>query len=130
MSPDRELFRAWLARASDDLRIAHLALEEDPPITWAAAYHAQQAAEKALKGAIAAGGIAPAPTHDLVALLRAAGAAVDLRAFEEEAELLNEYAVVPRYPEVAQSYPAEDARKAVEAAERIVAGVEDAHEDD
>ena len=52
MKPDnRRLEEAaeWLRHVTDDLRLADLALDAVPPITGLALYHAQQAAEKALK---------------------------------------------------------------------------------
>ncbi|MFN3256808.1 MAG: HEPN domain-containing protein [Ilumatobacter sp.] len=39
----------WLAKAADDRTIAELVLDSDVGIEWAACFHAQQAAEKAVK---------------------------------------------------------------------------------
>ncbi len=41
---------AWLLRAADDLRAADLMLAASPPLAGTAVFHAQQAAEKAMKG--------------------------------------------------------------------------------
>ena len=46
--------REWLERADLDLRLAERALQVPPPLAGGAAYHAQQAAEKALKAFLAA----------------------------------------------------------------------------
>lgn len=40
----------WLAKADDDLRVARVILGGEIGVEWAACFHAQQAAEKALKG--------------------------------------------------------------------------------
>jgi hypothetical protein len=59
--------REWLTRADEDLQVADLAVRAAPPHLGTAAYHAQQAAEKALKGFLTAHGVPFRPTHDLVA---------------------------------------------------------------
>ena len=61
--------REWLDRAELDLRLAERALRIPPALAGGAAYHAQQAAEKALKAFLAAHN-APFPhTHNLSLLL-------------------------------------------------------------
>ena len=53
MPHDPELLaetKAWFVRATADLRAGDLDLGAEPPLTGDAAFHAQQAAEKALKG--------------------------------------------------------------------------------
>ena len=88
----------WLRKALDDLRLAEAAMDigVDPGL---AAFHAQQAAEKALKALLVAYGV-PAPrTHDLWELIDLLGKKTDtsyLRGID--AEELTYYAVEPRYP--------------------------------
>jgi HEPN domain-containing protein len=55
----------WLAIAREDLRVAGACLALDPPARGMAAYHCQQAAEKSVKGLLAAAGMAFRKTHDL-----------------------------------------------------------------
>ena len=53
MAPDPERIRevrSWLEKANDDIRAAGVDLAADPPLTGDAAFHAQQAIEKSLKG--------------------------------------------------------------------------------
>jgi len=53
MQHDPELVaetRAWLAKARADLDVAAFDLTAEPPFATAVVFHAQQAAEKALKG--------------------------------------------------------------------------------
>lgn len=73
MSPgDERLEEAqeWLRVASDDLRLADAAIALQPPITGLALYHAQQAAEKALKAYLVYRGRTFRFTHDLTELAR------------------------------------------------------------
>ena len=61
----REVVASWLAKAADDLEAARLlagAAGLDPGL---ASFHAQQAAEKALKAILVARLIHPPRTHDL-----------------------------------------------------------------
>src|SRR5262245_36549096 len=39
----------WLAKAEEDLAVARLLVQSDSPVRWAACFHSQQAAEKAIK---------------------------------------------------------------------------------
>lgn len=57
--------------AEDDAGTAKVLLGTQPPILGAAAYHAEQAAEKAVKAALVKLGLAYARTHDVHALVAA-----------------------------------------------------------
>lgn len=125
MTPaERDLLGAWLALAEEDLGAAELVLERDPPFLRTALFHAQQAAEKALKGALASAGTAPPRTHDVVLLLDLClPERGDLDAVREDALWLKPYAVAPRYLELDEEYTREEAAEALEAARRIVEAV-------
>src|SRR4051794_16462263 len=56
--------RDWLLRADQDLAVTERLLQA-PPLLGAAAYHAQQAAEKALKAFLAAHNVPVRPTQNL-----------------------------------------------------------------
>lgn len=56
---------AWLARARQDLRAAAVDLEAEPPLLGDAAFHCQQAVEKALKSLLALHGRPFRKTHDI-----------------------------------------------------------------
>lgn len=60
--------RRWLVVARADVRLAEKALAEPDPMPAGAAYHVQQAAEKAVKAALVALGRTPPRTHDIEAL--------------------------------------------------------------
>jgi HEPN domain-containing protein len=57
--------REWLRRAHDDLRGAAAVLGADPPLLGDAAFHAQQASEKAMKAFLTWHDVPFRKTHDL-----------------------------------------------------------------
>ena len=70
-APDRQrrLVRRWLSKARTDLTLALVVLEQGPDMDpWVCCFHAQQAAEKALKAVLVARGVEPPFIHNLVAL--------------------------------------------------------------
>ena len=130
MSSDAADPSAWLRYAASDLVAAGLR----PPqglLLETLAYHAQQAAEKALKAVLLhATREAPPRSHDIVLLCdlaMQAGHAPPLDAVA--AQRLTEYAVLTRYPadlgeidEAERARAVADARAVVEWAERILGG--------
>ena len=111
----------WLVRADLDLQIATLALEATPVLGAGAAYHAQQAGEKALKAYLTAYGVVFPRTHELEPLLRAC-APIDarFRQFVSVAQTLTPYASEFQYPGQRLEPPEFEARQAVQDATRIV----------
>src|SRR5262245_34031912 len=64
----------WLAKAEEDLAVAQLLVQSDSPVRWAACFHSQQAAEKAIKSLLVLAGVDFPRSHALgrlVALLPA-----------------------------------------------------------
>ena len=120
MSPLDELIRQWLEKANDDLRLADMALHAQPPVIWAGAFHAQQAAEKLLKALLTAHRTEFQKYHSLDYLLDllvpAEPKAEDLRA---AASTLTDYAVEARYPFPRRESTLAEAREAVEIARSI-----------
>jgi HEPN domain-containing protein len=116
----------WLRFVTEDLRLADLALDAVPPITGLALYHAQQAAEKALKAYLLFRGRAFPLTHDLTTLSRPLA--------ELDAALLiivlphlglSDFATLYRYPGEPKLPTLAQARLWVEAAYGIYAAVEE-----
>ena len=110
----------WVAKAESDLLNIrnNLAAERVPWDT--VCFHAQQAAEKMLKGFLVSRGHTASRTHDLVALLAeavAAGGALEM--LESDCRLLTPYAVLLRYPGAGGEPSEPEGREAVAAAERI-----------
>jgi HEPN domain-containing protein len=89
----------WVQRAQRDLLIAERALQGDPTLADQAAYHAQQAGEKALKGFLAANNHPLRKTHNLEWLVdQCQGIDVTFAQFLAAARTLNPYATLFRYP--------------------------------
>ncbi|HEX3246004.1 MAG TPA: HEPN domain-containing protein [Chloroflexota bacterium] len=125
MPPDdvrAHLTRQWLSKAGHDARAAALALDARDELWDIAAFHAQQTAEKALKGFLAWHSRPTRPTHNLVDLVERCAAIdptfVDIRG---PAELLTRFAVDARYPGAA---PEPDKATASEALQRAHAVLE------
>jgi len=117
MPLDRPEVQAWWALSNSDIRVAAVVAELQPPEWHLVCFLAQQSAEKALKAALEAGGLAVPRSHDLVLLVERlpapAGAVVDA------ALLLTAYGVGPRYPSPGGSATEGDGRAAIAAAELV-----------
>lgn len=121
MSPEiSDEARPWLDQSVEDLRAArHLATDPEVPARLAA-FLAHLSAEKALKGALIARGIATRKVHDLVALQAAllpADAAVVSAA---DVDLLNPWNIEGRYPADLGDADEVLAMATIDAADRIV----------
>ncbi len=95
-----------------------------PSLPDMAAYHAQQAAEKALKAFLTLQSVPFRRTHDLVEL-QAQCAALDehFSRFLDTAQQLNPYATRFRYPGGPLAPPLVEAQQALQVAEQVVAFV-------
>ncbi|HEX9092962.1 MAG TPA: HEPN domain-containing protein [Coriobacteriia bacterium] len=116
----------WLRRANRDLGAAALDLSVEPPFLADAVFHCQQAAEKALKGLLAAHARVFGKTHiieDLAPDLLASDAT--LEPILRRASRLTVYAWKFRYPGEADEPPLAEAREALEIARAVVAAVEE-----
>lgn len=91
--------RDWLAKASEDLEAADRLLAGSPPLLSPAAFHAQQAAEKAQKAFLTWHKRRFSKTHDL-GVLGAQCVAVDstLDPVSCAVAPVSGYAIEPRYP--------------------------------
>ena len=117
--------QAWFAKADEDLEIARRALRPDQPLPAMACYHAQQCAEKYLKGYLVAHGIPFRLVHDLGYLISlCTGLDPTFADLRPAAISLNPYVATARYPsEAAQEPDIDAAEKAIRVAERIAAVV-------
>ena len=117
--------RAWLARAELDLRAADLELGAPEAGLWGdVAFHAQQAAEKALKAFLALHDNPFRKTHSIEELGRAC-AAIDpgLAELVDAAAPLTEFAWKFRYPGEVGDPTREEAGRAVVVARKLVLAV-------
>jgi len=115
----RQLAESWFAKAESDFRIVALALPgPDCPFDLVC-FHAQQAAEKYLKGLLSFYGIEFPRTHDLEDLAERIPNHVGLTLNADELDELSHLAVVPRYPGLDEEIDLEMAEQMVEIAKRI-----------
>jgi HEPN domain-containing protein len=85
--------RSWFAKAANDLRAGSHELTAIPPLTDDTVFHAQQAAEKAMKGFLSWHDQPFRKTHDLAELGRQCLAIdLSLEALLKRAERLSVYA--------------------------------------
>ncbi len=118
---DIEFAQQWIAKAEHDLVTARRMSVLPDVLTDVVCFHAQQAVEKAVKGALTAHGIEFERTHDLAKLLDQLAPILPALEMEEAAVLeMNEYAVRARYPGTIPDPSVAQAEKARETAERIV----------
>jgi HEPN domain-containing protein len=120
--PDRSSATAesWLGKAGDDLAIAELVLNSEIGVEWAACFHAQQAAEKAVKAVLVHLGVDFPKSHrlDLLAglLPESTDVGFDIDALTE----LAPWAVAGRYPEDVENPTATEAHRLVGLAQTAV----------
>jgi HEPN domain-containing protein len=112
----------WLRHAKSDLAVARDIASNPDVLPSQTAFHAQQAAEKAIKAVMIHEGIAFPLTHDLEALVKRwtnsgrgwPPALVNVKA-------LNPYAVESRYPGYVHQISRGEVSAAIEMAEQVVA---------
>ncbi len=121
--PQAQLAREWLDRAERDLRLARLAIG-DPALAGLAAFHCQQAAEKALKAYLASRDQPLPRTHDLPALLsRCRALEPAFAALDEAARTLDTYLTAGRYPDAGPEPSSAEVQQALQLAGQVVARV-------
>jgi len=121
MPPEDQPALDWLRKADDDLRVGEMSVSASPSIYWAAAFHAQQAAEKALKGLLTHHQLAFEKTHDIRYLLQLCETIdPDARVIAERAVALTRYAVASRYALLRQDPSESEALSALALAREII----------
>lgn len=119
---DEKLFivRLWFKKAESDFKTIVNNLKSEAPPTDAICFHAQQAIEKYIKGALIYFGQHITKTHDLVSLLTSISAHIpELDAFEDEFHEISRYGVEVRYPDSFYEPTLEEAKKSYETALKI-----------
>jgi HEPN domain-containing protein len=113
--------RAWFLKAENDLAAARQIMLMATPPTDTVCFHAQQCAEKYLKGLLTYHQIAAPKTHSLEDLaLLCEPAAPGIAAQLAEVEILTSYGVQVRYPDdLYYNIPLEDAVEALTIAEKV-----------
>ncbi|MBM3268922.1 MAG: HEPN domain-containing protein [Candidatus Sericytochromatia bacterium] len=127
MSPDKGPERVpeeWLRSARSDLALASIALPDEVMLE-ALSFHAQQAAEKALKAVLVKVGVAFPFTHDLAVLVGLVSETVEgWDAALDEVATLTDYAVLTRYLGAEEPVTEDELAAAIVLAERVVAWAE------
>lgn len=113
----------WLHYAHDDLGAGVVLLERNDLPPRLACFHAQQAAEKAIKAALIFLQVHFPRTHNLVLLIEALPEGWRIKEAPSFLSDLSEWAVEPRYPGDLPDATREDARSAVERAEQAYEAV-------
>ena len=116
-----ELAKLWLDKAGNDVITARQTLLLPDGPTDTVCFHAQQAAEKALKALMTRHGTAFPMTHDLVRLLDLALALMpQLEDYRERFAVMTAYAVQTRYPTDWASPSRDEALAALAVAEEVL----------
>ncbi len=87
----------WLRYANSDLELARI-VRPDEVLFEGLCFHAQQAAEKALKAVLIAKDVPPPKTHNIRTLLDLLPQEIVVPQEIEDAASLSDYAVTSRYP--------------------------------
>jgi HEPN domain-containing protein len=119
-----ELVAEWMRRARSDLVLAHMT-EDQRVAPEILAFHAQQAAEKALKALLVQRQVEFPCTHAIGALLNLCQTAgYEGTEALADAVILTRYAVATRYPGEEEPVSRQEAREAAELADQVLAWVE------
>ncbi len=113
--------RAWIKKAENDLINAENTIKMESPPTDTICFHAQQCAEKYLKGFLTFHELDFPKTHsleDLVLLCK--GVAPNIESELDDIEILSSYGVEVRYPdEIYYDIPKDDAQEAIDLAKKV-----------
>lgn len=112
--------REWAKHADDDLRVADhtLAMEDQCPFRLVA-YHAQQCAEKYLKGFLVLHGVDFPYTHNIARLVELCGEHGARAEDYKDAEELTPFAITVRYPGDDEPVSESEARRALHIARAL-----------
>jgi len=110
----------WLVKAADDLAVAEVVQASPIGANWAACFHAQQAAEKALKALLVLLGIDFPRTHALERIADLLPPELAASFDREAIILLSPWAIAGRYPEDVGNPTEEETATIVHAARAIL----------
>jgi HEPN domain-containing protein len=121
MPPDERtnIVLAWLRKAENDLTNIALVLPNPDCPFDTVCFHAQQAAEKYLKGLLVHLNVAFPKTHDIAEILDLAPRDIRLNLTPGEIDALTQWAVFSRYPSLEEDIQRSEAEAALEAAQHI-----------
>ncbi|MBF0537662.1 MAG: HEPN domain-containing protein [Nitrospirae bacterium] len=114
--------RAWFKKADNDLQAAEMAFTMEVPLYEIACFHAQQCAEKYLKGFLLYNEVDFPKTHSIEYLVATSKPfAPEIQLMLGDIEILSAYAVEIRYPVDDSLYeiPSERAKEAIDLARKV-----------
>ena len=115
-----EYAKQWFKRADEDLEFIEIILKEKRHSFNPICFHAQQAAEKYLKGFLACHDLHVRKIHDLPTLVDDCKTVdASFESVRDNAEYLNQFYIAARYPEDYTEFSLHDTQKAHEAAKAI-----------
>lgn len=109
----------WLRYARSDLELAGI-IRPDEVLFEGLCFHAQQAAEKALKAVLIAKGIPPPKTHNIRILLDLLSQVIVVPREIEDSAGLTDYAVTSRYPGDFEPVDEDEYKEALRLAKTVV----------
>jgi len=113
----------WIKRAKSDYLFLNKQIEEGQYYEDYC-YHAQQTAEKALKGLLIYYGTEPEFTHDIGVLIKRLKNHVEIPDYIRESVELSKYASKTRYPGDYYNVPEDEYKRAVDIAKKCLDWVE------
>ena len=114
---------SWMGFAFEDLSIAEEIIQSKTVVRRAVCFHAQQAAEKALKAAFVFDGKKPPRTHDLRRLCKGLPPGWSAKTTDADLKKLSTWAVDSRYPGPWPQASDQEALEAVATARAIVESI-------
>ena len=115
----RIMLERWMTKAERDLRMAKKVLDDIPPITDGACFHAQQCAEKCLKAVLVFHNEDFPYTHNVRRLLKLCGKYATWPQDLKDAEELTPYSITTRYPGEDKEVSEAEATSAIEIARQV-----------
>lgn len=112
--------RDWLRHAQSDLALARAQDLSDDVLYEELCFHAQQAAEKALKGLLVAHDVAFPKTHNLRTLLDLLPKDIETPTSIADAVILTDYTVMSRYPSATEPIDDDEYKQALQHAKTVV----------
>jgi len=110
----------WFKRADEDLSLIEVLLKEESFFPNPICFHAEQAAEKYLKGFLAHHGLHVRKIHDLEVLVEDCKKInPSFEAIQDNARFLNQFYIESRYPDDYIEFSSKDAKEAYVAAKNI-----------
>lgn len=115
----KSVIEKWLIKADNDLKTAEFGMTAEQPITDTICFHCQQAVEKHLKLFIFFKGMIPEKSHNIATLLQKCAQLDSSFLVLSGIDHLTDYAVTLRYADGFYIPPIEEAKAALEDAQRV-----------